>query len=86
LLETIGEMTTTSLKYINILVTSRKEKDVTDKLKLLIDPVSLEESVVHADIALHVRERLKNDDELRQWDDDQKKKIEEDLTKGAHGM
>lgn len=87
LLDVIKEMMDLSSKYLNILVTSRREKDIEDKLKVLIDnTVPLEERVVDSDIVLHVRECLKNDDRLRDWDDDTQKNIEEMLCKGAHGM
>jgi ankyrin repeat domain-containing protein 50 len=87
LLETIEEMITESSKYLNVLVTSRKERDIMDKLGPLIDDsISLEEDDVDPDIVLHIQERLRKDAKLRQWDDLIKKKIQGDLTEKAHGM
>ena len=69
LLITIKEMIESSPAYLNILITSRKEKDIEDKLTSLIDTlVSLEEAVVDADIAIHIQECLKNDEKLSIWD------------------
>ena len=69
LMDTIEEMMKGSTKYLNILVTSRKERDIEKRLKTLFDyHVALEENVVDSDIALHIRESLKNDVELGSWD------------------
>ena len=69
------------------MITSRKEKDIEDKLTSLIDTlVSLEEAVVDADIALHIQQCLKNDKKLSIWDTSTKKNVQEALIKGAHGM
>lgn len=86
LLETIDEIVTGS-KYLNVLVTSRKERDIEKKLKILFDhDVALEEQVIDSDIALHIQKALKNDAELSSWDLESKKDIEKALLKGAHGM
>jgi hypothetical protein len=87
LLDTIKEMIKSSSAYLNILVTSRKEIDIEKKLTSLVTTsICLEEAVVDSDIALHIQECLKNDDDLCTWDLDTKKKIKEELIKGAHGM
>jgi archaellum biogenesis ATPase FlaH len=87
LLLTIKEMIELSSGYLNVLITSRKEKDIEDTLTSLIGTlVCLEEAVVDADISLHIQERLKNDKKLRMWDISTKENVQEALTKGAHGM
>jgi hypothetical protein len=64
LLETIDEMVKGS-EDLNVLVTSRKERDIEKKLKVLFDyNISLEENVVDSDIALHIGKALENDVEL----------------------
>jgi Cdc6-like AAA superfamily ATPase len=86
LLETIEEMVKGS-KHLNVLVTSRKERDIEKKLKILFEyNIALEENVIDSDIALHIQEALKNDTELSSWDPDSKKDIEQTLIKGARGM
>ena len=86
LLDQIKEMINLSSKHLNILVTSRREKDIEDKLMPVITTrIPLEDSDVDSDIALHIRNCLKTDDEL-QWGDDTKKQIEEVLCKKANGM
>jgi hypothetical protein len=86
LLETIDEMVKGS-EHLNVLVTSRKERDIEKKLKVLFDyNIGLEENVVDSDIALHIGKALENDVELSSWDLESKKDIERALLKGAHGM
>jgi ankyrin repeat domain-containing protein 50 len=87
LLKAIEDMIRKSSKYLNVLVTSRKERDIVDKLEPLIDnSISLKEDDVDPDIVLHIQECLRKDAKLRQWDDMIKKKIQRDLTEKAHGM
>jgi Cdc6-like AAA superfamily ATPase len=87
LLDTIEEIVKVSTKYLNVVVTSRKERDIDKRLKtLFVYDVALEENVIDSDITLHIHECLKNDAELRTWDLETKNNIEQALLKGAHGM
>jgi ankyrin repeat domain-containing protein 50 len=87
LLDTIEKMIESSSVYLNILITSRKEKDIEDKLTRRLNTlVGLEETVIDADIALHIQERLKNDEKLSIWDSSTKENVQDALIKGAHGM
>ena len=87
LLDQINEMINLSSNHLNILVTSRREKDIEDKLKPLITKsIRLEESDVDPDIAFHIRNCLNKDNELREWPDHTKKQIEEVLCEKANGM
>lgn len=87
LLTIIKEMINSSSTYLNILITSRKEKDIEDEFRALIEnTIALEESFINSDIALHIRKCLENDDSLRDWDDDTKNSIEKILCKKSHGM
>ena len=82
LLQAVKDMTAMNL---NVLVTSRKEKDITDKLEGLINhQVYLSEDIVARDIVLYIRNRLKNDDKLQRWN--KSVDIENALIKGAYGM
>jgi hypothetical protein len=86
LLESIEEMLKGS-KHLNTLVTSRKERDIETKLKILFDcNISLEENVVDSAIALHIGKALKNNVELSSGDLESKKDIERALLGRAHGM
>jgi len=85
LLDTIVEII--EISNLNLLITSRNEADIEKRLKTLFDySMALEENVVDADIALHIRKRLTNDDELREWDSKTKEEIEQTLVEGAQGM
>jgi hypothetical protein len=71
---------------LHILVTSRKERDI----ECCLVPrcwrtVSLQEFVA-GDIKSHVRERVKNDKNLKKWPATVQVEIEEKLTNGACGM
>ena len=86
LLDTIEGIMETS-KSLNLLITSRKESDIEERLKTLFDYcMAIEENVANADIALHIRNRLTNDVKLQQWDSETKQEIEHALVEGAHGM
>ena len=87
LLNTIKDMINLSSISFNILITSRREKDIEDEFKNLIDDrIPLEESIIDSDIILHIRKRVEIDDELRDWDTDTKNDIEKTLCEKAHGM
>jgi len=88
LLNAIKDMIDSSSElYLNILVTSRRERDIAMKFTNLIDnAIGLEESVVDSDIALYVRRCIRSDQEFQEWDDDTKKNMEQILCKKANGM
>lgn len=87
LLETIKEWITMSSKYLNVLVTSRKEKDITDTLEPLIEKqVALVKGLIGADIGIHVRRCLERDGRLSKWPLDTKQEIQDILEKRADGM
>jgi Cdc6-like AAA superfamily ATPase len=73
-----------SSKQISLLVTSRKENDINQKLMGLIDfIVPIEDERVNTDIELHVRQYVARDTRL---EDSLKSTIIETLTSKAHGM
>lgn len=85
LLDTIEEMI--SAKDLNILVTSRREKDIKDKLDPVIgNQVDLVEEIVEGDIALHIKNCLEGDKKLSEWDTDTKNDIQRVLEEKARGM
>jgi hypothetical protein len=88
LFKILKEMISISSKHLNILVTSRPEKDITEELEpLKFTAINLkEQGDVKSDIDLHVRKCLEDDKRLRTWDPDTKQKIQEALVRGACGM
>ena len=72
---------------INLLVTSRKERDIQSALENTVDfSVAIQDDRVDADVKVHVQPCLCKDSDLRQWDDDLKSEIETALVSGAKGM
>ena len=79
------------LENLHILVTSRREQDIENSLKSIIDEQSticLESKLVDRDINKYVCQRLSNDKGLKKWqkDPDIMHEIEARLMEGAHGM
>ena len=72
---------------LHILVTSRKENSIERGIRSLItDQIHVQNSLVDADIKLHVRECLRKDSELSQWSEAIKAEIEKTLWEGSKGM
>lgn len=75
------------LSKINLLVTSRKERDIESVLAKAVDyAVAIENDRVDADVSLHVQQSLRTDPDLSRWDDELKSEIVATLTSGAKGM
>jgi hypothetical protein len=87
LLTTIRRIIQTHSVYVNILVTSREEQEITEGMKGVIsNSISLECGGLDADIERYIHKCLENDNE---WRKDQlyiKQEVQDALVKGAHGM
>lgn len=71
----------------HILITSRKEKDITDSMRnLCATSMSITGHDITSDINLHIRESLSNDIRLREFPQEVKDNIEHVLTEKANGM
>ena len=71
----------------NLLMTSRKEGDITDGLEGQAEIlIGLEGCGIDGDISKHVQRCLATDRRLRKWSVDVRKEMEDALVKGAHGM
>lgn len=85
LLELIQEMN--EWRTVQILATSRKEKDIEDVLKSLATcQICIQDAQVDNDIQLYIHHRLLNDPKLKKWPPKVQKEIEASLKDGAHGM
>ena len=72
---------------INLLMTSRQESDIQNKLQDLMDyVVPIENEKVDDDINMHVEKCLQNDPILSKWNIELKLKISSTLTSKAHEM
>ena len=85
LLNVIG--TILESKQMNILVTSRREHDISLRLTRLMDYViPIEDERVDVDINLHVQRCLTDDPDLSNWEDNLKSIMIQTLTSKARGM
>ena len=83
----IKEIHDWKLGKLNMLATSRAERDIEDGIGPLVSArINLQSSQVNADIQIHIRERLENDTKLKKWSAKVHGEIEAVLMEGAHGM
>ena len=87
LLDLITEITEWERGKPHILVTSRWEEEIQDRLEpLCIAPFNLETAPIDADIQLHICKKLDSDHKLRKLPALIKEQVKEKLTDKAHGM
>jgi len=76
-----------NLKKINLLITSRRERDIETTLQdIVTDSIRIQSAQIEADIRLHVNSRLSHDSRLKRRPESVKKEIEKTLIEGANGM
>jgi archaellum biogenesis ATPase FlaH len=87
-LDVIEDIRSWSLANFHILITSRKEQDIEERVvKLLTEaPISIEGSQVADDIDLFINERIETVSKLQRLPQDLKTEIKDVLRKGANGM
>lgn len=88
LLELIMEITNLSQSNMHLLVTSRPEYDIKERLTSLVthSAISIQGSELKSDISLHINSELSTDPKLRKWPDEMKKEIKQALLIKADGM
>ena len=77
------------LRHVHLVMTSRKEQIIEDSLIDLVNQsyiTPIQNALVDEDIKLYVRQRLVDDKYLKKYDFETREKVENALTKGAHGM
>ena len=88
--ETMLNMITQILSWktnVRILATSRKEEDIYESLQsLTTQQISIESSLVDADIRTFISQKLRNDSKFKRLPPEIHSEIETTLVKGAHGM
>ncbi len=87
LLEFLVELRSWNQTNLHILATSRRETEIEDSLSAsATHRISLEESVVDADILTYVSHQLQHDPKLSKWPKDIREEIRLALLEGASGM
>ena len=87
LIALIEEIHDWKLGKLNMLATSRAERDIEEGIGPHVSArINLHSSQVNADIQIHIRERLQNDPKLKKWSAKVHGEIETALMEGAHGM
>ena len=72
---------------VQLLVTSRREKDIADALDPLVTrQICIASGLVHGDIKTHIDATLRTDSNLKKWPADVKGEIESALLDQADGM
>lgn len=86
LLECITRLNASTPANLNVLVTSRKEQDIFNRLSNLPRVALGEANGLKRDVSLYVEKRLQENENLRRRTEDVKKQILSALTQGAQGM
>ena len=72
---------------VHILVTSRPELSITETLEpILTNKLSLTNSAIEDDIALHIHKQVSHHPKLKRWEKAIRRKIEKILKEKAQGM
>ena len=87
LLMILGQMHYWGISTLHLLATSRRERDIEEELKPLVShEVPMMESLVNADIHLHVTRTLVSDIKFQKCPEVLKERMKITLMRGAHGM
>lgn len=71
----------------HLLATSRREKDIEDELRLVVDQsINIQSTVVDADIRIYIEHRMSTDPKLKKWSDPVRNEIVDALMGKARGM
>ena len=87
MLRMLSEIYRQCSEEVNVLVTSRKERDIELVLDGLASSIiGIQQTVVDADIRIHLKTCLVEDVKLKRWPSAVKEEMEDALVRGAHGM
>lgn len=87
LLELLLEISKWNTGKVQIVCTSRKERDIEESLiPEAWESVCIQSDQVSSDIHLHICERLQNDSKFKKWPLGVRREIETALVTGAQGM
>lgn len=87
-LDLIEEMKSWSSTKLHLLVTSREETDIKERIVDFVTepPISIQGSQVAADIDLYINDQLETNRKLKRLPQDLKAEIKKALVEGANGM
>jgi hypothetical protein len=69
------------------MATSRRERDIVEQLKLIVDyNINIQSAVVDEDIRVYVRDRLTTDSKLKKWPRSVQDEIIRVIMEKANGM
>lgn len=88
LLELLRSLTASPSANLHLLVTSRRESDIEEKLtgSVTMPPLSIQGEDTDIDIRTHVRAQLASDNTMSKWPEPIKLEVEEVLNTKAKGM
>lgn len=88
LLEVLQSLAASKSANLHILVTSRKESDIEEKLigSVTLPPLSIQGEDTDSDIRTHVKAQLVSDSTMSNWPEPIKLEVEQVLTSKANGM
>lgn len=83
----IRELVTSQQQGLRVMITSRRERDIEEKLNLLAHyNIDIQSAIVDEDIRVYIRDRLVTDSKLKKWSDLVQKEIITVLMDKADGM
>lgn len=88
LLELLRSLVASQSANLHVLVTSRKESDIEEKLTAspILSPISIQGEDTDIDIRTYVKAQLASDSTMSKWPEQTKLEVEEVLTTKAKGM
>lgn len=87
LIQVIEEMNGWKFRNLHLLVTSRKERDISDSFDTLNPKeVGIQSALVDADLKIYIQDKLTTDPKLRKWPAEVRDEIQQALEAGSNGM
>ena len=87
LLTIFCDLVDSKLKGLRVMATSRRERDIEEKLEPIADHnINIQSAVVDKDIQVYVRDRLAIDSKLKKWPQSVRDEITTVMMKKANGM
>lgn len=83
----INKMVILQQPDLHIMITSRREKDIEERIKVLANyNINIQSAIVDEDIRVYVHDRLATDSKLKKWSNPVQNEIVATMMKKADGM
>lgn len=83
----IDKMVTLQQPGLHIMITSRREKDIEERIKVLANyNINIQSAIVDEDIRVYIHDRLVTDSKLKNWPNPVQNEIVATMMKKADGM